>query len=127
MFAILCRLSLADNTAGQRSLSRWTFAWQPQEHFSATCQAVCWGWGDTDKQGFAVLPFWNSWSREVGWGCQGVDVEVYRKGPKVNNRERFFARIGSLPGKLGGLTKVVLRLGMGGKGRGRSMPGLSPP
>lgn len=37
------------------------------------------------------------------------------KGHKVFNRERFFARIGSLPGKLSGLAKVVLQLGMGGK------------
>ena len=45
MFTILCRLSLADNTAGQHSLSAWTFAWPPLEHLSATCQAACWGLG----------------------------------------------------------------------------------
>lgn len=37
------------------------------------------------------------------------------KGRKVDNREPFFARIGRLTAKLGGLAKVVLQLGVGGK------------
>ena len=36
------------------------------------------------------------------------------KGHKVDNGELFFARIGSLPGKLGDLAKVVLQLGVEG-------------
>lgn len=57
---------------------------------------------------------------ELSVSSGGGDAKVWTwvfivKGPKVFNRERFFPRIGRLPGKLSGLSKVVLQLGMGSK------------